>query len=112
MSAEETLRIQGELIATLQSELEKVRQQNNYLNDVTQDLKDKQAEQALPSSLPVIDSKLVGKPDFFHGDKEKWKEWAFVTRMWLCANRPEYQSLFKAMRPWPDRKIDRWPTKT
>ena len=37
---------------------------------------------------PLVDTRLLGKPEKFHGEDGKWKDWRFVTKAYLVAALP------------------------
>ena len=45
---------------------------------------DRRADATGRSGLPGIDTKLLGHPDAFHGEDEKWFEWVTVFRSAFC----------------------------
>ena len=40
---------------------------------------------------PPLDTKALGKPDLFHGDRDKYPEWAFVVRAYMTALNPNFR---------------------
>ena len=43
----------------------------------------------------VIDTRVLGRPDMYYGEREKWKDWSFVFRVYMMAVDPEYANTFE-----------------
>ena len=98
---EEILRNQGEAIQQLRDDLAQVRQQNIFLEGQAREMLEAKArievQKEMLSTGPIVDSKLISRPEVFHGGKEKWKDWCFLTKAWMCALNPKYQEMFEKM---------------
>ncbi|CAK0856447.1 unnamed protein product, partial [Prorocentrum cordatum] len=44
-----------------------------------------QPAQPLVQLQPAVDTRLIGKPELFYGERAKWSDWAFIFRAYLAA---------------------------
>ena len=54
------------------------------------------AESAAPTlgQNKVIDTTVLGEPDMYYGEREKWNGWSFVFRVYMMAVDREYAEVF------------------
>ena len=51
--------------------------------------------QAPASATPVIDTRILGKPDAFHGEKAKWRDWSVILRSYTSVLNSQLGDLMK-----------------
>ena len=45
----------------------------------------------------LVDTRVIGKPDMFFGEREKWKDWSMVLKAYMMAVNPEYVGAFERL---------------
>ena len=45
----------------------------------------------------LVDTRVIGKPDMFFGEREKWKDWSMVLKAYMMAVDPEYVGAFERL---------------
>ena len=45
----------------------------------------------------LVDTRVIGKPDWFFGEREKWKGWSMVLKAYMMAVNPEYVGAFERL---------------
>ena len=51
------------------------------------------AASALESRL--VDTRVIGKPDMYYGEREKWRDWSMVLKAYMMAVDPDYVDAFE-----------------
>ena len=45
----------------------------------------------------LVDTRVIGKPDMFFGEREKWKDWSMVLKAYMMAVDPQYVGAFERL---------------
>ena len=96
----QALQRQQEAAARAAEKVELQMQVANLQTQLAQSLSSAAASSAAPaaassSHLPIMDTRVIGKPDTFHGDRDKFADWAFILKAYMSALDSRYPSVFK-----------------
>jgi len=68
------------------------------------------ATDPLREAARIIDTRVIGRPDLWHGEKEKYPDWSFVFKGFMVAIDSRYQEIFERVEnadaPVSNRDLD------
>ena len=103
----QTQTLEGQLQAT-QQELAQSAQQRSQLEQQLHDATQRANQSAHAANMargpevrPLIDTRILGKPDTFNGEESKWKDWSVVTKTYAGVVCPALAHLMAAAEASP-----------
>ena len=89
---------QSQLQATQQELLQSAQQRTQLEQQLREARSSSQSSQERPrargpETKPLIDTRILGKPDGFNGEDHKWKDWSIVTKTYAGVVCPELAEL-------------------
>ena len=81
-----------------QQQVQQLQQMQGEIGQMRAQMASSNASAASPPSVTdpsrIIDTRVIGKPDMFYGEKEKWKDWSFQLRIYMMAVNQVYSEMF------------------
>ena len=63
----------------------------------------------------LVDTRVIGKPDMYYGEREKWKDWSMILKAYMMAVDPAYVDSFERLEhdvtPMPNAAMSPRSTK-
>ena len=50
-----------------------------------------------PFESRLVDTRVIGKPDMYYGEREKWRDWSMVLKAYMMAVDPDYVDAYGVM---------------